>query len=271
MLLVVVIGLMIWTIPRDAPAVESSRISPPITINMSDLQIVSDSNDTVPPYLEIISPSNGSIVAGTVDLIWRDSDAGGIARKEIDIDGGGWLDATDIPGYPNEIDILQYRANLILGEDGVHTIQIRVIDLAGNAALEKVMVISDTSPPELSIIGPQDNEKISRSDIDVSWSGTDSGTSIDRYEIQVDGGTWIDVGAHTTYQFTGLDDGWHTITVKAIDQIGNSATTTVGFGIYTSIWSQYGPYAGVPSYALIGGLIVVLILGSVLVWKRVRI
>jgi ABC-type Fe3+-siderophore transport system permease subunit len=60
---------------------------------------------------------------------------------------------------------------------------------------------------------------------------------------------------------------WHSVTVKAVDKSGNTATSTVGFGIYTSIWSQNGPYNGIPLYALIAGIVAIVAL-SLLLWYR---
>ena len=150
--------------------------------------------------------------------------------------------------------------------DGQHKLQVRATDVAGNIAVAEVEVTVDATAPEVTI-SPRDT-KISRDDVLVTWWGADATSGIDHYEVQLDGGSWVDVGNATSYQLTNLDDEWYFFTVKAVDQTGKEATATVSFGIYTSIWSQNGPYNGIPLFALVSAIIVLAVVAVLLLRKR---
>ncbi|MFH1579625.1 MAG: hypothetical protein ABIE25_05630 [Thermoplasmatota archaeon] len=224
--------------------------------NVETQRSVSFNLDSVSPSLTIISPSNASFVAGTVDMTWLCSDSNSIAKREVKVDASDWQ-STNVNAFSTHV------------ADGTHTFQVRVTDLAGNVALAETTVVSDTVVPQVAISGPQMNDKINKNDVVVSWSGSDELSGIDHYEVQITGGQWVNVGNATSYQFTNLDDVWYSVTVKAVDKSGNTATSTVGFGIYTSIWSTNGPYQGIPLFALIGAIVAIIAV-SLFLWYRKR-
>ncbi|MHA1366972.1 MAG: Ig-like domain-containing protein [Candidatus Heimdallarchaeota archaeon] len=90
----------------------------------------------------------------------------------------------------------------------------------------------------------------------VTWSGSDSGSGIDYYEAQIDGGTWINKGTGTSHTFTGLIDGAHTVNVRAWDNAGNDATDSTTFTVDTSIvvGTKYAVLAGISNYKAISDL-----------------
>jgi len=211
--------------------------------------------DITIPELVIVKPRISDYVAGTVDMSWRCSDNTGIAKREVKVDVADWV-AVTTDTYTTQV------------EDGAHTIKVQVTDLAGNSIFTEVHVISDTVAPQVTIAGPSTNAKISKDRVVVSWSGNDDLSGIDHYEVQISGWQWIEVGPEaSSYEFTGLDDVWYSVNVKAVDKSGNTATSTVGFGIYTSVWSQNGPYQGIPLFALIAGIVAIIAL-SLLLWYR---
>jgi len=210
--------------------------------------------DTLPPELAAVTPASNAYLNGAVDLSWQCADECGIALMEVRIDISAWQPVASTV----------FHTDLT---DGSHELQVRVTDLAGNSATASTRVISDTVAPTVSVSEPKTDSKISLDAVAVSWTGSDALAGLDHYEIKVDGGTWTSVGTATTYQLNGLADMWHSVTVKAVDKSGNTATSTVGFGIYTSIWSQNGPYNGIPLYALIAGIVAIVAL-SLFLWYR---
>ncbi|MEM2971785.1 MAG: NosD domain-containing protein [Candidatus Bathyarchaeia archaeon] len=92
--------------------------------------------------------------------------------------------------------------------------------------------VDDTSPT-VYIISPAVNAKIKTSNVTVNWIGYDSETRIAYYEVRIDQGTWINVGSATSYAFTDLNDGVHTIYVRATDLVGNSRQVQITFIIDT--------------------------------------
>ncbi len=93
---------------------------------------------------------------------------------------------------------------------------------------------ADTTPPTVSITSPDDGATVTTSDVTVTWTGSDSGTGIDHYEVRIDSGSWTNVGTSTSHTFTGLSDGSHTVDVKAYDGAGNTNTDSVTFTVDTS-------------------------------------
>ncbi len=93
--------------------------------------------DRTPPVIEIISPSNNSILNTTrVTIVWRGSDdLSGIDHYEIYVDDV--LVNDSIPAGQNNY-------TLTLGE-GKHTIEIKAIDKAGNEAICRVVITIRTS------------------------------------------------------------------------------------------------------------------------------
>jgi len=89
----------------------------------------------------------------------------------------------------------------------------------------------DITPPTISITSPINGSEIKSSNITVSWTGADTGSGINYYEIKVDDDQWIIAGKTTTHTFTGLNDGSHTINLRAYDKTGNTKQETVTFKI----------------------------------------
>ena len=217
--------------------------------------------DCTPPSLAIISPfiapSTGTYLKELVNVSWQCSDDSGIAKREVKIDALDWQDVvTDT-----------WIGHL---SDGNHVVAVRVTDLAGNAASGQVSFVCDTVAPQVQTTEPGMNAKIGRDNVVVYWTGSDDLSGIDHYEVRISGGQWVNVSEATSWKFTGLDDGWYSVDVKAVDRSGNSATSTIGFGVFTSIWSQNGPYHGIPLYVLITAAIVAVLLGYALAQHRTK-
>lgn len=208
--------------------------------------------DVTPPYLAIISPiitpSTGTYLKDQVNISWECSDIDGIATREVKIDALDWQDMTT-------------NTYMVQLEDGDHVVTVRVTDLAGNVVLGQITFVCDTVAPEVKTTEPGMNAKINKDDVVVRWGGSDDLSGIDHYEVRISDGQWINVGAATDYEFSNLHDGWYSVDVKAVDRSGNSATSTIGFGVFTDIWSKNGPYHGYLLYVLITAVIVVLLLG----------
>ncbi len=180
--------------------------------------------DTVAPAISITSPSDNAVLRSSdVSIKWTGSDiTSGIDRYEIQIDGGSWTQAGTSTSH------------IFTGlSDGTHTVHVKAVDKAGNTATDSVTFTVDATEPSISITSPPNNTIINSSDITISWTGSDNTTSIDHYEVQIDGGPWTQAGTSTNHTLTGLPDGTHTVYVKAIDKAGNTATDSITFTMDT--------------------------------------
>jgi hypothetical protein len=223
--------------------------------------------DTVTIYIDTQAPTTTVTLNGTLGLngwyggnfvrveLWPYDSADFVDVTRYKVDNGTWM---------------TYYDGFYVVEDGTHIIDYYSSDLAGNVETQKSISFKlDSTEPTIAITYPLPDAKISKDSVTIEWSGADYLSGIDHYEVQVDGGNWIPMGTATSYELKGLQDKWYSVTVKAIDKSDNTATSTVGFGIYTSIWSQNGPYQGIPLYALIAVIIVVaLLVGYVLIRRR---
>ncbi len=190
------------------------------------------------PRALITSPTDGDTVSGTVTITTT-------SAADIFIDGVKKVKKSTSYSW----DTTSYA-------DGVHEIRAKyrrtneIIHVTVNNDGE------DTTPPTISIGYPGDGSTIATTDVTVTWSGSDSGSGIDFYEIQLDGGAWTNKGTSTSHTYTGLAETTHTVNVRAWDVAGNDATDTVTFTVDTSVTpaTKYAVLAGISNYKAISDL-----------------
>ncbi|EDY36238.1 Papain family cysteine protease, putative [Aciduliprofundum boonei T469] len=175
--------------------------------------------DTKAPTLNITAPENNMITnSSSITVKWSGSDNFAIAYYEIKVDNGTWKNVGNSTSY-----------NLNL-EDGQHTIYVKAVDEAGNSKEKSIEITVDTQAPTIEITSPTENYNTTNNYVVVSWSGSDN-LGIAYYEIKIDNGSWTKVETQTSYNFTGLSVGQHTVIIKAVDKAGNSNTATITFQI----------------------------------------
>ncbi len=119
-----------------------------------------------------------------------------------------------------------YAINALV--QGGHVVVVRAFDLAGNSATATVNITVDTTAPNVEILSPANGYLNTTGSITITWTGNDTDSGIDHYEVSWEGMTPTIVPAGTlAYTFTGLSDGSHVLTVTAYDKVGLSATDTV--------------------------------------------
>ncbi|MCP8323777.1 MAG: Ig-like domain-containing protein, partial [Candidatus Methylarchaceae archaeon HK02M2] len=117
---------------------------------------------------------------------------------------------------------------------GDHFILVNYI--SGSSTYELEIEIEDNVPPTLSITSPTNGSEVKSSTVEVTWTGSDADTGIDHYEVKLDGGSWINVSTATSYNFTEVSDGSHTVYVKAVDGAENAKEAMVNFTVSTGIF-----------------------------------
>ncbi|MEX0569184.1 MAG: Ig-like domain-containing protein, partial [Candidatus Njordarchaeota archaeon] len=173
--------------------------------------------DTSPPQVTILSPSNGSYVK-SLSLRYSGSDVSGIAYYEVKLDDGEWRNV----GKDTTVTFLS-------NEEGLHWMYVRATDWAGNTGEPAgVYVYLDLTAPNLTILSPQQGEFLDMDYVIAEWSGSDN-YGIDHYEIRLDDGEWIDIGLGTSYTFSDLSEGLHTLYVRAYDIAGRITEKQVDF------------------------------------------
>ena len=151
--------------------------------------------------------------------------------------------------------------------DGIKTVYVQFIDNAGLVSQSYSGTITlDTNPPAIVITSPSFGYEIKSSTITVTWTGSDGTSGISYYKIRLDDYSWIDVGTNTTHTFTGLDDGSHTIEVKAFDNAGLTKQDSVDFIVNTS--PLFGP--GYTEEAAILATTIIAAIGIALYFFKIR-
>jgi hypothetical protein len=158
--------------------------------------------DTQPPQTSIGVAPSGTTRSTSATFEFSSSEAG--SRFECSLDSIGWTPCASPQQVPG------------LG-DGSHTVAVRAVDAAGNvdASPATRTWTVDTTAPDTSITSGPDGETSARS-ARFELSTTEPGS---RLACKLDSGAWAECSSPS--DVTGLADGSHTLSVAAIDAVGN--------------------------------------------------
>lgn len=207
--------------------------------------------DTVSPLIFITTPTPGAFLRGTVDIKVTGDDVN-LERIELYIDehliktwglAGNYAYAWDTTVY----------------DDGSHVIRLKSYDKARNFNENNVSVVTDNTPPKVSIASPSHEEVVRSANVLVTWFGSDGTSGIESYEIRIDGGLWINVGTDTEYTFSRVSDGEHIVRVKALDKVGLAEEDFVSFIVNTSLIGEPGWIDDIMIFGGIGCFIIIAI------------
>lgn len=126
--------------------------------------------------------------------------------KSFDFDKG-WIYDT-IPGSWITDDTLEITLRL-------WNARVDVVRLIGPGGL--------TTPNTFITSGPFEYEHVDTNEATFIWTGTDDSTSVDDllFSYSLDSATFSPFSYDTSHTFTGLDEGWHTFMVRAMDESQN--------------------------------------------------
>jgi gliding motility-associated-like protein len=132
--------------------------------------------------------------------------------------------------------------------DGLKTVYVQYVDAALNVQGYSSTITLDQTAPETTILtGP--NDPVNSANATFTFSSNEAGAT---FQASLDGGT--DAGIMSPASFTGLAEGAHTISIKAIDPAGNTDLTPATYNwtvdlTAPTVASVSGPANG---YAVIG-------------------
>ncbi|MFE7407628.1 OmpL47-type beta-barrel domain-containing protein [Isoptericola sp. NPDC057559] len=165
---------------------------------------------TVTPQVTGDKDADGAYIgAATVSLAAEDADSG-VASVEYALDGG---------------DLQPYTSPLVLNEPGMHMVDYRATDNAGNVSetgTVHVVVVAageDTTAPVVSaeVTGQLDDDGAYVGTATVALTATDVGSGVASVEYALDGGEYT---AYASPVPVG-EPGEHTVTYRATDKAGN--------------------------------------------------
>jgi subtilisin family serine protease len=176
--------------------------------------------DTQPPTATLTAPAEGASVKGTVTLTATASDNFAVTRVEF-YDGTTLLGTDTTPPYSSSWDT---RTTV----NGTHALMAQAYDTAGLVGVSptvNVTVNNDATPPTVAFSAPAEGATVSGT-ITVSATASDNVavTKVELYEGTTLLGT--DTGAPYSFSWASrtVDNGEHTLTLKAYDAIGNTGT-----------------------------------------------
>lgn len=183
--------------------------------------------------------SSGWYTTPPVFSVTATDPASGIDTSRYSVDGGDW----------------QNTAPTI--SEGIHNLQARVTDVAGNVSTTSQTLKVDSVPPASAFISPAEGSTTTvHGTITLTGSTADATSGATNAEISLDNGAhWgpISLGAGGSWSYnwdtTKASDGTHVVLVRAYDLAGNQEHTAritvvvankpVDVGI-TSLWTVWG-------------------------------
>ncbi|CRK81119.1 carbohydrate-binding protein [Neobacillus massiliamazoniensis] len=196
------------------------------TANIYEFEVYGRSADVQPPVTTVTTDGvtgDGAWNSRDVNVKFTaedDPNGTGVNRIETRVDGGDWTNKTE----------------LTLTTDGMHSIEYRAIDNAGNVEAVKHLAIGiDKTAPEISVSVPGDGSIYENSsDLTPEFALADNLSGVDNSKTMVTLDTnFYKIG--TTIPLYTLPLGPHTLVISSIDQAGNMGSKTVHFQTVASI------------------------------------
>ena len=185
--------------------------------NIAKEKIYSCIVDATPPYFSgsasgpaFMEDGVAYLTSDTVLALWAEDELSGVSALYVDIDGGGFTEYTGPSTVPGE---------------GRHSARAYAVDNVGNRTrtYSGTAYVDDT-PPEVEII-PEDDfvvlqgDNFSRPTNSYSVEAFDNIAGVREITVSIDGSDEFVYSEPFAVQGTG----WHTITAKATDYLGNTS------------------------------------------------
>ncbi len=108
-----------------------------------------------------------------------------------------------------------------------------------------VEAISDNTPPEITFISPSPGQGFNRRSVTISWKSEDPESEITRSYYCLDGGNFIEISGGSSIVLLNLTEGYHEITIKAVNSLELEGTSVLQFNVDTTppelSFSEEGP------------------------------
>jgi hypothetical protein len=186
-------------------------------------------SDTTPPTVAIAAPTASATVQGDVIVDVQATDDFRVTTVELLADGVS-VASSGTEVSPNVYRFLWNSRGVV---DGTHQLTARAKDEAGNLGSARAVSVSvknaaDTTPPLVQLSSPADGATLSGS-ATLSATASDKGgianLTITAPGVNCSSATTI---LSCTWNLKNVATGWYTVTAKATDKAGLTATSSVG-------------------------------------------
>jgi hypothetical protein len=185
-----------------------------------------------PPVVSISSPASSSTISGTISV------QGG-ATSSLAITSVQFLVDTQQVAT-GSASRFAFSWNSATFANGSHTLTVNAFDSTGNMGTSSIsvnvskIVVPDTTPPTVAIMKPASGASISSvstaaGQLQISVSATDN-VGVSQVSVYIDGALKCTETASPytcTWNTKKVSSGTHTITAKAWDAAGNTASTSI--------------------------------------------
>jgi len=210
--------------------------------------------DNTPPTVSIKEPTPENMYYGIVSVSVNATDNKEMGNVHVKVDNTDWLVMT----YDPAVLVWKYDLNTTPLSDGQHTLMVLALDKASNPATMSTTLLTDNSPPTLTIQAPQSGITVGLTLLVKVQASDLAGVSrIEFYLQDVLVCTIYETPYQWSWDTTKYPNGDYTITIKAYDTIGNVKTseTTVTVQNVELPWWQTHALTIIQVLIAIGGLI----------------
>lgn len=168
--------------------------------------------------MSFTAPPSGATLRGTVNVAANATD--NVAIAHVDFFDGSTLIGSDSSA--------PFAVNWVTAGDGAHTITATAFDTAGLSSSDTRAVAVDNTAPTAVVVAPAAGDVSGTITITADSSDPVPGSGVASVQLLVDGAV---VGTDTTAPYQAMwnsatvANGPHTITARATDTVGNSATS----------------------------------------------
>ncbi len=203
---------------RAAQAAGTPPPRPTATATTTTTASTATASDTAPPVVSLTAPPPGATLRGTVSVSANASDNVAVAR--VDFSDGSTLIGSDSTA--------PYAVSWTTGGDGPHTVTATAYDTAGLTSSDTRALAVDNTSPTIAVTSPGAGNVAGTVTLGADSSDPTPGSGVASVQFFVDGtGVATDTTApyQGTWNSTTTSNGPHTITARATDAVGNTATS----------------------------------------------
>ena len=198
-----------------------------------EIELRNEENDVIPPEIDWTPPDIDGAVSGMVEITVEVEDNYGVSYVYYMVNSGDWIEMNQIDGSST------YGTTWDSNEvcNGMAKFTVQAYDNQGNYdEIEEWVDVQNEAGDSstcLDIISPGENEHLAGMMMIEAVALDEEG--IDNMEYEIDGNDWSDMETdngllyQTETDTTLLDDGYHTLTVKAITGADEPTTLSIEF------------------------------------------
>ncbi len=171
----------------------------------------------------------------SASLRWTVSDPEGDPQTafEVQLSRDSSFATIDMTSGPTESNANQWDPPGLA--DGTWYWRVRLSDGVAWGSWATASFRLDGTPPALAVLAPLPGSAIALGTVPVLWTSSDPYSGVDHIELRLDGGALVVVDAtESIYSFNGVADGPHTVSVRAVDRVGNGVSVSVPLRVDTA-------------------------------------